>query len=153
MRLRARRIAVRVSWTHSEGMQTSLTHRVSRLDFWLSVVLAGFLFVLAARGLLAPAAAARGFGVAVEHPGDLFYILVKGDRDLSSALAVTVLLLAGERRALGLFVLVSTVQPVLDFWLSAHDSRGHVGYAFAIHMSAAFYGWFLGWRLLRRAPA
>lgn len=135
-------------------MQTSapkpLSPRSAALEFWMSVLLVAFLFTLALRGLLAPDAAARGFGIAIEHPADLFYILVKGDRDLSSALALATLLIMRERRALGALVLVMTVQPVADFLLSVSDDRGRIVYALLIHMSAALYGWFLSYRLLRR---
>jgi Domain of unknown function (DUF4267) len=125
-----------------------LTMRSAPLDFWMTIALATFLGVLAARGFFVPDAAARGFGIAVEQPADLFYILVKADRDLSSALAVLVLLALQQRKALGAFVLVATVQPVLDFLLSVSDPRGHFVYALAIHGSAALYGCVLAQRLL-----
>lgn len=121
--------------------------------FVMTVVLAGFLFFLAARGLLAPGPAARGFGIAVVDPADLFYLHVKADRDLSSALALVGLLWVGHRRALGAFVAAATMQPVLDAALSIADPRGHVGYALLVHGSAAGYGVVLAWLLLRNVDA
>ena len=127
--------------------------RFSKVELVMSILLAVFLFVLALRGFLAPAAAAEGFGIAVTNPADLFYVHVKADRDLSSALAVSALLALGERRALAAFVGVATVQPVLDAALSIADPRGHLGYALAVHGSAAVYGVVLLLLLMRRRAA
>jgi len=100
-------------------METPRNHarsRISRrdtpLEFWLCAVLALFLFWLAYRAGFEPAAAASSFGVAVRDPADLFYVFVKADRDLASALAVLALLVYGDRRALGLLIAAATVEPI-----------------------------------------
>ncbi len=64
-----------------------------------------FILLLAARGLFVPAAAARGFGIPIENPADLFYLHVKGDRDLSTAL-ITAALLAAISVGLSVLALV-----------------------------------------------
>jgi uncharacterized protein DUF4267 len=125
----------------------------SRVELTLSVVLGLFLLLLAVRGFLVPADAARGFGIAVVDPADLFYLHVKADRDLSSAAAVFVLLALRERRALGAFVAVAMIQPVLDLALSVADPRGHALYALGVHGSAVVYGVVLAALLLRRRAA
>ena len=122
----------------------------SRLELGLVLVLGLFLLFLAVRGFVAPAEAARGFGIAVVDPADLFYLRVKGDRDLFSAAALFLLMALRERRALGAFVGVATLQPFCDLWLSLADARGHAGYALAVHGSAALYCAGLAALLLRR---
>ncbi len=116
-------------------------------------VLGLFLLFLALRGFVAPAEAARGFGIPVVDPADLFYLRVKADRDLSCAAALFVLMARRERRALGAFVGVATVQPLCDLVLSLADARGHAGYALAVHGSAALYCAVVAALLLRRRLA
>lgn len=125
----------------------------SRLELGLGVVLGLFLLFLAFNGFAFPADAARGFGIAVVDPADLFYLHIKADRDLASGVVVLLLLALGERRALGAFVAAAMVQPILDMGLSMADARGHVGYALAVHGSAAVYGAILAVLLFRRRPA
>lgn len=122
----------------------------SRLELGLAAVLGLFLLFLAVRGFMAPAEAARGFGIAVVDPADLFYLHVKADRDLGNAAAIFILMAMRERRALGGFVGVATVQPLCDMLLSMADARGHAGYALAVHGSAALYCVGLAALLLRR---
>jgi hypothetical protein len=125
----------------------------SRLELVLAVMLGLFLLFIAVNGVVAPAEAARGFGIPVVAPGDLFYLRVKADRDLGAAAAVFVLLALRERRALGAFVGAATVQPLCDLMLLATDARGQVGYALAVHGSAALYCAALAVLLLRRRPS
>lgn len=131
-----------------EGMKT-----FSRLELGLAAVLGLFLLFLAVRGFMAPAEAARGFGIAIADPADLFYLLVKADRDLASGAVIFALMALRERRALGAFVAVATVQPLCDMVLSLADARGHAGYALAVHGSAALYCAGLAALLLRRRVA
>ena len=125
----------------------------SRLEFGLAAVLGLFLLFLALRGFVAPAEAARGFGVPVVDSADLFYLRVKADRDLSSAAALFLLLAVRERRGLGAFVGAATAQPLFDLALSLADARGDAGYALAVHGSAALYCVVLAALLLRRPEA
>jgi Domain of unknown function (DUF4267) len=121
------------------------------LDFWMIVLLASFLLVLAASAFFNPVASATGFGIPLANPLDAFYFRVKGDRDLASALAMIALTFLRERRALGWLIAAATLEPIFDALLSIGDARGHVGYALAVHGSAALYGAVLSWRLLRRS--
>jgi hypothetical protein len=122
----------------------------SRLESGLSVVLGLFILFLALRGFVAPAEAARGFGIPVVDSADLFYLRVKADRDLSSAAAIFTLLALGQRRGLGAFVAAASVQPLCDLVLSLADERGRAGYALAVHGGAALYCVVLATLLLRR---
>jgi hypothetical protein len=122
----------------------------SRFELILTTLLGLFLLFLAVRGFMAPAEAGRGFGIPVADSTDLFYLRVKADRDLSSAAVIFLLIALGERRALGAFIGVAAVQPVCDLILSLADARGHAGYAFPVHASAAFYCVVLAALLLRR---
>lgn len=122
----------------------------SRLEIGLVALLGLFLAFLAIRGFVAPAEAVRGFGIPVVDSADLFYLRVKADRDLSSTAVLFLLLALGERRALGVFVAIATVQPLCDLALSLNDARGHASYAFPVHGSAALYCVVLSALLLRR---
>lgn len=122
----------------------------SRLELGLALALGAFLLFLAVRGVGAPADAASGFGIPIRDPADLFYLRVKADRDLASAVTLLALTALRDRRALGIFVAAATLQPLSDLLLVASDARGHVGYALAVHGSAALYCLVLAALLLRR---
>ncbi|HUQ57068.1 DUF4267 domain-containing protein [Lentzea sp.] len=120
--------------------------RITTVLSWL-VVLAGFVFGL--NFLLNGDGAAAGFGTT--DPG-AFYV-VKGVRDLAYALTALILLLMGHRRALGWVVLADSIIPIGDcFAVITHG--GSVGYALAVHGSAAVLVLLTAGLLLReKAPA
>jgi hypothetical protein len=103
--------------------------RLTTVMGWL-VVLAGFYFGLSY--LLDGSGAAAGFGI-VDPDG---YYIVKGVRDLAYALTALILLLLGQRRALGWVVLADSIIPIGDC-LAVMTHGGTVGYALAVHGSAA----------------
>lgn len=120
--------------------------RLSTIMGWL-VVLAGFYFGLGY--LLDGAGAAAGFGI-VDPDG---YYVVKGVRDLAYALTALILLLMKQRRALGWVVLADAVIPIGDC-LAVMTHGGTVGYALAVHGSAAVLVLFTAGLLLwETAPA
>jgi len=129
----------------------TLSRMHTPVEFWGSLLLVLFLLFLAVNAFFQPIAAASGFGVPLVDALDAFYLLVKSDRDLGSALALSALLWLGHRRALGLAVAGLSIEPIMDACLVSADSRGSVTYALAIHGSAALYAVFLSWRLLRRS--
>lgn len=130
----------------------TLSRKHAPLEFWGSLLLVLFLLFLAANTLYQPIAAASGFGVPLVDARDAFYLLVKSDRDLGSALALCALLWLSHRRAMGLAVAGMSIEPIMDACLVSTDPRGSLTYALAIHGSAALYTVFLSWRLLRRSP-
>jgi hypothetical protein len=106
----------------------------------LGGVLAAFMFLLAARGFLVPAEAAHGFGIDIEAPADLFYLHIKAGRDLGWGLLFAGLLFLRQRAPLRVAVAAATACPLVDCVASILDPRGHVGYALAVHGSAAVFG-------------
>ncbi|KOV79813.1 DUF4267 domain-containing protein [Nocardia sp. NRRL S-836] len=103
--------------------------RLTTVLAWL-VVVAGVVFGL--NFLLNGHGAAAGFGI-VDPSG---YYVVKGVRDLAYALTALILLVLRQRRALGWVVLADSIIPIGDC-LSVITSGGSVGYALAVHGSAA----------------
>jgi hypothetical protein len=113
---------------------------------WL-VVLAGFYFGLSY--LLNGQGAAAGFGIS-DPDG---YYVVKGVRDVAYGLTALILLLMGQRRALGWVVLADSIIPIGDC-LAVMTHGGTVGYALAVHGSAAVLVLLTAGLLLREtAPA
>jgi hypothetical protein len=135
-------------------MENTLTRPITLtrapLEFWMTLLLLAFLLILAASAFFSPVASATGFGIPLANPLDAFYFRIKGDRDLATAVAIVALGCLRERRALGWLVAACTLEPIFDACLSIADGRGHVGYALAVHGSAALYSIVLSWRLLRR---
>ncbi|WP_439661244.1 DUF4267 domain-containing protein [Lentzea sp. HUAS TT2] len=103
--------------------------RLTTIMGWL-VVLAGFYFGLSY--LLNGDGAASGFGI-VDPAG---YYVVKGVRDIAYALTALILLLMGQRRALGWVVLADSIIPIGDC-IAVITHGGTVGYALMVHGSAA----------------
>lgn len=123
------------------------------LPFVLVVLLAAFLLFLAVFGTLDPLAAAHGFGADLVAPADAFYLHVKADRDLALFAVLTALAIYRRPLPLALCVGPAVVAPVIDATLVALH-QGSLGYALAVHGSAAVYGvvtTVLLWRAHRRS--
>ena len=135
---------------HPGDMKTPPAFGRWSVEFVMTALLVAFLLLLAVRAFTVPAAAATGFGISVNDAADLFYVRVKGDRDLASALSLALLLALRQRMALAAFVGAAMVQPLCDLLLSVADERGRVGYALAVHGSAFVYCVVLVAVLLRR---
>jgi len=131
-------------------MENIKSQHLTPVELWMTVALVLFLLLLAALGTFVPVDAASGFGIPLADPLDAFYLRIKGDRDLGSALAVGALLWLGDRRALGAVILAMTIEPILDASLIIADPRGHLVQALTVHGSAVVYCMLLAWRLLRR---
>jgi hypothetical protein len=131
--------------THPGGMNdTDTTRSQARLPFSspafvMTAILTLFVVLLAVRALFAPHAAAVGFGIPIVHPSDLFYVMVKGDRDLSTALALLGLMALRRPLPLAIFIAAAVVQPLCDCLLVLTDPRGSAVYALSVHGSAAVY--------------
>jgi hypothetical protein len=102
-------------------------------SFLVGAALAGCMLFLGVRGLLAPEAAAHGFGFAVVDPGDAVWLRIKGDRDLTLALATGAFLALRWRRPLGAFLLASTVSPLLDCLISLLTPGHNTALALSMH--------------------
>ena len=113
--------------------------RVSSPAFVMTAILALFMLFLALRGVLFPHGAAVAFGIPIENPSDLFYLRVKGDRDLSTALALLALMALRRPLPLAIFVAAAMVQPLFDCILVLTDPRGSAVQALSVHGSAVVY--------------
>lgn len=106
-------------------------------SFLVAAALAAFMLFLGVRGLLAPEAAAHGFGFAVVDPADAVWLRIKGDRDLSAALGIAVFLALRWRRALGALLLASVASPLLDCIISLSTPGHNTAFALSVHGGAA----------------
>ena len=79
------------------------------------LIAAGIIFI-GARFVVAPRAAAAGYGVQPDlgEPSVGAYLSVKGVRDIASGLFVFILMAAGATHLLGWVVLAATIIPVAD---------------------------------------
>lgn len=105
-------------------------------SFLIGAALGAFMLFLGVRGLLAPEAAAHGFGFAVVDPSDAVWLRIKGDRDLSAALGIGVFLALRWRRALGAFLLASIASPLLDCIISLSTPGHNTALALSVHGGA-----------------
>jgi Domain of unknown function (DUF4267) len=105
-------------------------------SFLISVALATFMLFLGVRGLLAPAAAAHGFGFDLVDPGDAVWLQIKGDRDVSIALGMGAFLALRWRRVLGALLLSSIVAPLLDCIISLATPGHNTALAIGMHGGA-----------------
>jgi hypothetical protein len=113
--------------------RTQTRWSATSLSFLVGAALAACMLFLGVRGLLAPEAAAHGFGFAVVDPGDAVWLRIKGDRDLTLALATGAFLALRWRRALGAFLLASTVSPLLDCIISLLTPGHNTALALSMH--------------------
>ena len=122
-------------------------------SFLIAAAIAAFMLFLGVRGLLAPEAAAHGFGFAVVDPSDAVWLRIKGDRDLSVALAMGIFLALRWRRALGAYLLASIAGPLLDCIISLSTPGHNTAYALSMHGGATALFAVLGVVLFRRHPS
>ena len=118
-------------------------------SFLLATALAVFMLFLGVRGLLAPEAAAHGFGFAVVDPADSVWLRIKGDRDLSAGLGIVVFLALRWPRALGALLLASVASPLLDCIISLSTPGHNAAFAIAVHGGATVLVAVLGVVLFR----
>ena len=104
-----------------------------------SGVIAAAITLMAARYLLDPRPAAAGFGI----PGELgdttegsAWLAVKATRDIAIAIVITILLINGAPRLLGLLMLAIALIPIADGTIVLR-SGGPKAIAFGIHWATA----------------
>ena len=118
----------------------------------LSLVVAVFILCIGISYLVAPEAIASGFGLPV-WPTDAAaaFSNLKGVRDAVTGLVVLALLGLGQRRALGVVMLVFALIPMGDMLtVLLHD--GAAATAFGMHGLTALFVAFTGLLLLRGQP-
>ena len=116
------------------GDETTITG----LAYGLSALIGAGIIGIGARFLLAPRAAAAGYGIpAGPEAGSAGpYLAVKGVRDVTSGLFVFILIAAQDPRVLGWLMLAATLIPIADsvIVLAHHGSKAT---AYGIHGATA----------------
>ena len=146
-------MVARAAHAYRIGMPTSPPPRwkLTSPTALLSWALIVFLFLLSARAAFDPVGAADGFGLPVTGHDALPWLHVKAGRDLGLGLVLLTLLLQRERRVFGIATLAAVVIPVVDMLSVMDHGVRSLGYALAVHGSAAVYGLLLGTWLRRTA--
>ncbi|CAM5617463.1 hypothetical protein GCM10010329_19220 [Streptomyces spiroverticillatus] len=112
---------------------------LKKINTVLAAICALFVLYLGLTFVLAPEASTEGVGLPTWSGGnDDGFLIMKGTRELAMGLVVGILLLTGQRRALGWVLLMEAVAPFGDMInVLAHD--GSPAAAFGIHgLTSAF---------------
>jgi hypothetical protein len=86
------------------------------IAYTLAGLIAAAIIVIGARFLVAPRAAAAGYGIQPDlgQPSVGAYMSVKGVRDIASGLFVFILMAAGATHLLGWVILAASIIPLAD---------------------------------------
>lgn len=104
--------------------------------FWLVALIAAGIIFIGARFLVAPLAAAEGFGVPATGTHTFAYLWAKGTRDIVSGLFVVALLWLGvDRRVLAAFIAVAALIPMGDLINVYVNVGANSPMALLIHLS------------------
>ncbi|MEV0971308.1 DUF4267 domain-containing protein [Microtetraspora glauca] len=106
------------------------------IAYGLAIVLTLFVIVIGARFLLAPQAAAAGYGVPAKQDGDAAYLTIKGLRDLTSGIIGLALIAFADAHAVGWFMLAVALTPLGDTLIVLRHG-GTKAAAFGIHFATA----------------
>ncbi|MGA5464899.1 DUF4267 domain-containing protein [Mycobacterium sp. NPDC050041] len=89
---------------------------LTTVAYVLAGLIAAAIIVIGARFLVAPRAAAAGYGVQpdLDQRSTGAYLSVKGIRDIASGLFVVILMVAGVTHLLGWIILAATIIPIAD---------------------------------------
>lgn len=111
-----------------------LTH----IGYGLSGLLGLGIIFIGTRFLLAPRAAAAGFGIAVGQSGESTdpYLSVKGVRDIASGFVALILLATGVAPILGGFMLAASIIPIGDAIIVLRR-KGSKATAYGVHAVTA----------------
>lgn len=102
----------------------------------LATVLALFVAFIGARFLMAPQAAAAGYGVPAKPDGDAAYLEIKGVRDLTFGVLGLALIAFAGAHAAGWYMLVVALAPLGDTLIVLRHG-GTKATAFGIHFATA----------------
>ncbi|WP_111511287.1 DUF4267 domain-containing protein [Mycobacterium kyogaense] len=109
------------------------------IGYVLAGLLAAAIIAIGARFLVAPGAAAAGYGVLLgtgDPSGARAYLSVKGIRDIATGLIVIVLLLAHATHLVGWVMLAATVIPLGDAVIVLRNG-GAQSIAYGVHAGTA----------------
>ena len=114
---------------------------ITGLAYGLSALVSAGIIVIGARFLLAPRAAAAGYGLpdAPSEPGSAGpYPAIKGVRDITSGLFVVILIAARQPRLLGWLMLAATLIPIADSVIVIRH-HGSKATAYGVHGATAAF--------------
>ena len=106
------------------------------IAYGLAIVLSVFVVVIGVRFLVAPRAAAAGYGVAAKDDGDAAYLTIKGLRDLTFGILGLALIAFTNADAVGWYMLVVALAPLGDTLIVLRNG-GTRATAFGIHFATA----------------
>ena len=110
--------------------------RPASVSFVLAGALAAFMLFLGVRGLVAPHAAAEGFGLPLADGADGVWLQIKAGRDLAAGLTLVALLALRNARVMAIFLLVNALIPLSDLLVSLSAPEHNAAYALAVHGGA-----------------
>ncbi|WP_006247138.1 DUF4267 domain-containing protein [Mycolicibacterium tusciae] len=89
---------------------------LTTIGYVLAGIIAAAIIVIGARFLIAPRAAAAGYGLQPDltQPAVGAYVSIKGIRDIASGLFVIILMASGQTHLLGWIILAATIIPLAD---------------------------------------
>lgn len=111
--------------------------RPASVTFVVTGLLALFMLFLAVRGLVAPAAAAQGFGLPLVDGGEAVWLTVKAGRDLCAGLSLVTFLALRNTRVMAAFLLANFLIPLNDLRVSLAAPVHDTAYALSVHGGAA----------------
>ena len=109
---------------------------LTTIAYGLAIVLNLFVLLIGVRFLLAPQAAAVGYGVPARKDGDPAYLTIKGLRDSSYGILGLALLAFAGAHAEAWFMLVVAIAPLGDTAIVLRHG-GTKATAFGIHFATA----------------
>ena len=110
----------------------------TKFGYGLSGLVGAASIGIGARFLVAPRAAAAGYGIATEQDGPAGdpYLAAKGVRDIASGVVVFVLLAAGKPHVLGRYLAVASIIPIGDA-IIVERGNGAKATAYGVHGTTA----------------
>ncbi len=104
------------------------------LSLGMALLLALAIIAIGARYVVSPMTATRGFGLPLpeDGPNIVWWLRLKGVRDIASGLTVLAFMALGAPRAVGVILLVEAIIPVGDMALIL-AAKGSAKSAFGIH--------------------
>ncbi|WP_029112447.1 DUF4267 domain-containing protein [Mycobacterium sp. URHB0044] len=111
---------------------------LTAIGYTLAGVIAAAIIVIGVRFLVAPRAAAAGYGIQLDlgQASVGAYTSIKGIRDIASGLFVIILMVAGATHLLGWVILAATIIPLADTAIVLSNG-GPKSIAWGIHGATA----------------
>jgi Domain of unknown function (DUF4267) len=106
------------------------------LAYGLAIVLSVLVLFIGLRFVLAPRAAAAGYGVPAKEGGDAAYLTIKGVRDFSYGVLGLALIAFASAHTVGWFMVVVALNPLGDTAIVLRHG-GAKATAFGVHFATA----------------